>query len=151
MRADFMDKDAAGTETKLSPAPALLQRSTNVGGGELVTAPIRPRVCGFRIDPNSVAPRDLDPWTSMISGIVKVFYIEYKNTIMRLKMSIQIIPDLNELSGIRSTVLEHQYLRSFTGGLLLHRKTYRVANFKKMTQPISAFTVWIDNYPLQSR
>ena len=41
-------------------------------------------------------------------------------TALRLKMSIQIIPDLNELSGIRSTVLEHQYLRSFTGGLLFH-------------------------------
>uniref|UniRef100_A0A0E0KZI6 Glutaredoxin domain-containing protein n=1 Tax=Oryza punctata TaxID=4537 RepID=A0A0E0KZI6_ORYPU len=101
-REDFMDEDAIGNETKPKLAPASLQRSTFAGGGEPVIAPRRPRVCGFRVDPNSAAPRDLDPWTSKVA-------------------------------------------------LACLMKTYGVANFKKMSQPISAFTVWLDNYPLQSR
>uniref|UniRef100_A0A0E0I342 Uncharacterized protein n=1 Tax=Oryza nivara TaxID=4536 RepID=A0A0E0I342_ORYNI len=93
----------------------------------------------FIVDPVQPLSMDLQPWCEGIVSphgvaiplrilqMLQLMYMSTKRpecvkitTALRLKMSIQIIPDLNELSGIRSTVLEHQYLRSFTGGLLFH-------------------------------
>uniref|UniRef100_A0A0E0QAM7 Uncharacterized protein n=1 Tax=Oryza rufipogon TaxID=4529 RepID=A0A0E0QAM7_ORYRU len=93
----------------------------------------------FIVDPVQPLSMDLQPWCEGIVSphgvaiplrilqVLQLMYMSTKRpecvkitTALRLKMSIQIIPDLNELSGIRSTVLEHQYLRSFTGGLLFH-------------------------------
>uniref|UniRef100_A0A0E0QAM8 Uncharacterized protein n=1 Tax=Oryza rufipogon TaxID=4529 RepID=A0A0E0QAM8_ORYRU len=88
----------------------------------------------FIVDPVQPLSMDLQPWCEGIVSphgvaiplrilqVLQLMYMSTKRpecvkitTALRLKMSIQIIPDLNELSGIRSTVLEHQQIQVDAG------------------------------------